>query len=206
MSTDNIVDVPSPIDLRDPGDAAEWAATAMTKRPWRTEFFARFAKELSGLPRRRALELGSGPGFLAEAILGSVQDVDYTLLDFSSAMHELATQRVAHLGEEKRFVCADFRDPNWTDGLPRFDAIVTLQAVHELRHKLRAVRMHQEVRRLLVLGGIYLVCDHYLGPGGMSNDQLYMTVAEQRSCLERAGFTSVRELMRQGGLVLHRAE
>jgi SAM-dependent methyltransferase len=199
-------DVPSPIDLRDPKDAAEWASTAMTKRPWRTEFFARFAEELSRLPRRHVLELGSGPGFLAEAILGSVSDVRYTLLDFSSAMHDLAAKRLGGMSGPARFVCADFRKPDWTSGLPRFDAVVTLQAVHELRHKARAESLHRQVRTLLEPGGVYLVCDHYVGPGGMSNDQLYMTVEEQRDCLERAGYARVRELMRQGGLVLHGAE
>jgi ubiquinone/menaquinone biosynthesis C-methylase UbiE len=120
-------DVPSPIDLRDPKDAARWAASAMVKRPWRAEFFARIAGEVARLPRRNILELGSGPGFLAEAILRSVTDVRYTLLDFSQAMHELAAERLGSVGQTARFVCADFRDAQWTRALARFDAVVTLQ-------------------------------------------------------------------------------
>ena len=40
-------DVPSPIDLRLMSDAREWEATAMVKRPWRTEFFDCFAAEIN---------------------------------------------------------------------------------------------------------------------------------------------------------------
>ena len=82
------------------------------------------------------------------------------------------------------------------NGLSRFDAVATMQAVHELRHKSRAEGLHRQARALLAPGGVYLVCDHYLGPDGMSNDQLYMTVSEQRECIERAGYGNVRELMR----------
>jgi hypothetical protein len=48
-------------------DASEWETAAMEKRPRRTEVFARFAEELLHveLPASSVLELGSGPGFLA---------------------------------------------------------------------------------------------------------------------------------------------
>jgi len=155
-----IADVPSPIDLCDPKDAEEWAATAMAKRPWRADFFARFAEQVSALSGKRVLELGSGAGFLAEVILRSVSGVDYTLLDFSAAMHDIAIERLGELARNARFIRADFRKPDWVDGLPRFDAVVTMQAVHELRHKCRAEALHRQVRGLLAPGGAYLVCDH----------------------------------------------
>jgi hypothetical protein len=39
----------------------------------------------------------------------------------------------------------------------------------------------------------------------MTNDQLYMTIEEQKTALETAGFASVREVLKKGGMVLHRA-
>jgi hypothetical protein len=39
----------------------------------------------------------------------------------------------------------------------------------------------------------------------MLNDQLYMTVAEQKSALESAGYAPVRQGLLTGGMVLHRA-
>lgn len=201
-------DVPSPIDLRRPEDAKQWAESAMSKRPWRVEFFAAFADVInaaSGARPCRVLELGSGPGFLAEHLLRTHAALGYVALDISAAMHELAVQRLGTLASRVQFVERSFREAAWLDGLGHFDFVVTHQAVHELRHKRRAIALHTQVRQLLVPRGAYLVCDHFFGEGGMSNDQLYMSVAEQRQALLSAGYGSVEQVMLKGGLVLHHA-
>ena len=202
-----IDDVPSPIDFRLPGDAREWAATAMTKRPWRTEFFAQIASaiEKSTIPVQRILDLGSGPGFLAEHLLNAFPAVTYVAVDFSAAMHQLAVERLGTLGARVRFVERSLRDPDWTHGLGLFECVVTIQAVHELRHKRHARCLHEQVRSLLVPGGQSLVCDHFAGEGGMQNNQLYMTVDEQRATLMDAGFVDVSPLLTKSGFVLHQA-
>ena len=200
-------DVPSPIDLRLMSDAREWEATAMAKRPWRTEFFDRFAAEIaaSPLPVRRILELGSGPGFLADRLLREFGDVAYVALDFSSAMHQLAAERLGVMAARVQFVERSLRERDWSHGLGRFEFVVTNQAVHELRHKRYGATLHSEVRQVLESGGSYLVCDHSVGEGGMSNEQLYMSVEEQQSALRGAGFANVSLLLLKGGLALHRA-
>lgn len=71
---------------------------------------------------------------------------------------------------------------------------IDLRLVHDAR-----------VKELLAPGGCYLACDHYCGPEGMQNDRLYMTVDEQRRAIALAGFSSITELLRKGGMVLHRA-
>ena len=207
MIPDPAEDVPSPIDLRSMHDAREWATTAMMKRPWREQFFQRFIVELRALNRNsmRVLELGSGPGFLAQRILEAIPGVECTLLDFSPAMHELARERLGPLMQRARPVVADFKCAGWDNGLGEFDAVVTNQAVHELRHKRHALKLHQSVRSLLKAHGCYLVCDHYIGNDGMTNDALYMTIEEQRRCLEDAEFSAVTNLLETRGLVLHRA-
>lgn len=200
-------DVPSPIDLRLMGDARDWEASATAKRPWRTEFFAAFSDALAGQvgASARVLELGSGPGFLAAHLLDALPGLNYVALDFSPAMHELAAQRLGAAASRVRFVERSFLEPDWTLGLGPFDAIVTNQAVHELRHKRHARTLHRQARELLAPGASYLVCDHFAGDGGMQNDQLYMSAAEQREALLDAGFAGVEPLMLKGGLVLHRA-
>jgi ubiquinone/menaquinone biosynthesis C-methylase UbiE len=201
-------DVPSPIDLRSTSAAREWERSAMEKRPWRTEFFALFADELAQIRPAvaRVLELGSGPGFLAVHLLRALPDLDMVLLDFSAAMHDLARQRLGGLVSRVEFIEASFKDPVWYERLAYFDAVVTNQAVHELRHKQHAPQLHRQVRTVLQPGGSYLVCDHFCGPDGMSNDQLYMTVDEQRASIESAGFVSVRKVLSKGGMVLHHAK
>ncbi|GAB4570199.1 MAG: class I SAM-dependent methyltransferase [Rhizobacter sp.] len=199
-------DVPITVDFRQAAHAQEWAASAMSLRPWRAEFFAAFA-ELIGHEggARRVLELGSGPGFLAEQLLGSHDSLSYVALDFSPTMHELARQRLGALATRAEFVQRSLRDADWGQGLGHFDFVVTHQAVHELRHKRYATPLHAQVRELLRPGGAYLVCDHFFGEGGMSNGNLYMTAQEQREALLAAGFTQVEQVLLKGGLVLHRA-
>lgn len=198
------IDVPSPIDLRLMADARPWAETALARRPARPEFFDTFAR-LIGRDGARVLELGSGPGFLADHLLRAWPDLAYVALDFSPAMHQLAAERLGERAARVGFVERSFRDPAWSDGLGPFDAVVTHQAVHELRHKHHATTLHAQVRPLLASGGCYLVCDHFLGEGGLSNDQLYMTVDEQRDALLSGGFADVETVLVKGGLVLHRA-
>lgn len=201
------IDVPSPIDLHLMSDASEWEQSAMAKRPWRTEFFARFASEIEAAspPVHRVLELGSGPGFLAAHLLAALGSITYILLDFSAAMHQLADARLGILASRAQFIERSFKEADWPEGLGQFDCIVTIQAVHELRHKRYAAELHTQARSLLTPSGVYLVCDHFFGEAGMKNDQLYMSIEEQRQALVAAGFSSVRSLMVKGGLVLHHA-
>jgi SAM-dependent methyltransferase len=201
-----LIDVPSPIDLRNMKDAREWADSALLKRPFRAEFFAAFALAIATQTENRparVLELGSGPGFLAEHLLATLPFIDYVALDFSAAMHQLASERLGPSVQRVKFVERSFRDANWFNSLGQFQHIVTNQAVHELRHKRYAPTLHHQARELLVAGGCYLVCDHFSGEGGMSNSELYMTVEEQKSALLAAGFTNVKQLLLKGGLVLH---
>jgi ubiquinone/menaquinone biosynthesis C-methylase UbiE len=207
LADDHSHDVPSPIDLRTEKDAREWAASAMSQRPWRAVFFQRFVEELQPLDGKplRILELGSGPGFLAHCILETFPSAEYTMLDFSPVMHHLARERLApHIGRTRQLL-VDFKGEGWTVGLGEFDAIVTNQAVHELRHKKHATRLHSSARTVLRRRGVYLVCDHYIGSDGMTNTSLYMNSDEQRAALLAAGFVSVVRLLEMKGMVLHRA-
>jgi len=199
------MDVPSPIDFSVVEDAQAWADAANVKRPWRTDFFAAIVHELVslGVPSASVLELGSGPGFLAERVLQALPNVTYTLLDSSAAMQELARVRVGR-SVGVQFVAADFKRDRWADGLGSFDAVTTMQAVHELRDKRHAAALHRAVVGLLRRGGLYLVCDHVAGPGGMADHELYMTVREQADALADAGFANVSMVLEKGGLVLHR--
>ncbi len=196
-------DVPSPIDFCLMSDAREWEGTAML-RPHREEFFDAFTEQLRNIekPKINVLELGSGPGFLALHILTRLTNVEMTLLDYSPAMHELARQRLKKVVDRVNFIERSFKDIAWEAGLDKFDAVVTIQAVHELRHKRYAAALHRQVYPVLNDSGIYLVCDHYCGEDGMQNDQLYMSCEEHRASLESAGY-KVNDLLIKGGRALY---
>jgi hypothetical protein len=55
-------------------------------------------------------------------------------------------------------------------------------------------------------GGILLVCDHFVGVGGMADTALFMTPEEHEFALLAGGFSKARLLHKDGGLVLFRAE
>jgi SAM-dependent methyltransferase len=201
-------DVPSPINLRCPADARAWAEQAMRRRPWRVDVFAAMTEELRALsaPRLRVLELGSGPGFLAQHVLWQLGErVDYVALDVSAAMHALARERLGAHAHSVSFIERSFKEPGWTEGLGCFDAVLTLQAVHELRHKRHAAALHAAVRGLLAPRGCYLVCDHVCGRDGLSNETLYMSLDEQVAALRAGGFAAVELLLERHSLALLRA-
>jgi SAM-dependent methyltransferase len=201
-------DVPSPIDLRNMPDARRWADAAMPVRPARHNVFDRIVQELRVLRSRprSVLELGSGPGFLAERITVNLSMLTYTALDFSPAMHALARERLGANAERVSFVEGDFKQSDWTSGLATFDAVVTMQAVHELRHKRHAPALYRQLGIVLHPGGSFLMCDHYVGDGAMNDRALFMTMAEHEAALRSAGFTNVHVLLQAGGLVLYRGD
>ena len=138
-------DVPSPIDFCDPRDAREWERTAQA-RPGRAEIFQAFVRELRALGKSDliVLELGSGPGLLAAHILDALPAIHLTLLDFSAAMHDLARARLGPQETRVHLVERSFKEPGWSRGLGRFDAVITNQAVHELRHKNHAAAVPRQ--------------------------------------------------------------
>lgn len=177
-------DVPSPIDLRLPGDAHTWAREADAKRPHHDQLRALFAANLGGATR--VLELGSGPGFLAEHLLRTCPIASYTLFDFSRPMLELSRERLgAH--PAATFVFGDFKQPDWAAQLAGpYDAVVAMQSIHEIRHKRHVPGLYRDVQTLLRPGGRFLVCDHT--PADVQ--PLFATEAEQHTALRGAGFTS----------------
>jgi SAM-dependent methyltransferase len=189
--TDPAEDVPSPIDLRDPADAKAWANACETATPGRTAMRATFVNSLAGLGLgSRVLELGSGPGFLAQAILeGCPQLASYTLFDFSEPMLQMSRER---LGADTRadFVLGDFKHPDWARGLAGpYDAVVSMQAIHEIRHKRHVPALFRQIRELLAPRGLLLVADRGPKDGSLRWTSLHSTADEQLTAMDLAGFT-----------------
>ena len=196
-------DVPTPIDLRDPTTAATWVAEADRKRPHRADVRRRIAEVVADVGRARVidasklgildaarlhvLELGAGPGLLAEAIYEACEIERYVAFDFSQPMLEIARQR---LGERVTYMLGDFLDPQWPallEGQP-FDAVVAMQSVHELRHKRRAQTLYAQAKTLMRPGSVLVVCDH----APTDPRPLMMTADEQHAAMTAAGFTDVK--------------
>ncbi len=195
-------DVPIRVDFRDPATARTWVEETRIKKPFRSNFFAAFCAALSPSHQLRILELGSGPGQLAREILLHCDVRVYVALDWSQPMHAMAAQHLGELAGRVTFIVRDFREPTWPANLGVFDAVVTMQAAHETRHKRHVVPLFERARSLLVPGGQMLYSDGYLHPETKLS-ALSFERAEQPRALECAGFVDVQLLHDEGNQALY---
>ena len=202
-SGDDDEDLPIRVDFRDPATARTWIEETRIKRPDRPRFFAAFCAALARRPRLRILELGSGPGQLAREILTHCDVQAYVALDFSPAMHAIAAEYLGELANRVTFVTRDFREPTWPVDLGTFDAVVTLQAAHETRHKRHLVPLLERARTVIAPGGALLYADHYLTPESKLPG-LSPAREDQPLALERAGFVDVELRHEEGNMALWR--
>ena len=147
-----INDVPSPIDLRLYTDALEWQEQANVKRPWRKDFFDYYVSLINQkIDQCDVLELGSGPGFLAQHLLSKLPNIEYTAFDFSEALHQLAQDKLtASERARAKYIVGSFKEADWQMALTqKYDFIIIHQALHELRHKRYATDFHKIARTLL---------------------------------------------------------
>jgi drug/metabolite transporter (DMT)-like permease/SAM-dependent methyltransferase len=190
-------DVPYTEDLQSPQGAKTWADHAERRRPVRAQIRQAMGDRLEPLaPGSRVLELGSGPGFLAEHVLNRCPQVaSYTLFDFSEPMLDMSRARVGRF-PAARFIAGDFRSEDWARHVAGvYDAILTMQAVHEVRHKRHVPRLYRQIRELLTPGGLFLVCDRTPEDDSPRSMALFMTEHEQVAALKGAGFVDVQLVM-----------
>src|SRR5215475_3670355 len=94
-------DIPPGVDFLSEPAARRWAEEAEAKLASRINFFSAFVQAITEFEPsiHRVLELGSGPGFLAEYILRRCASIErYTLLDFSPTMLDLSAARLQTFG------------------------------------------------------------------------------------------------------------
>jgi ubiquinone/menaquinone biosynthesis C-methylase UbiE len=206
----SVKEVPSDHDFFDPAYIKHWTESISRYRAERKRLFEVFAAEAARIKKGAlsVFELGCGPGFLAEALVENCQIARYTLVDFSPQMLELSRSRVAKFQDRTVFIQADFKKANWAAGIDAgFDLIVSLQAVHELRHASRIPKLYAQLHSLLVPGGTSLICDHVnsSSPSGHRAAH-FMTVEEHLSAFKKVGFTNAREICPAADLSLMAAE
>jgi SAM-dependent methyltransferase len=179
----------------------EWVSIANSRRPFRQRIFETFAAELRKLDHPRVLDIGSGPGFLAERVLMECDVESYHLFDFSPRMLELCKERLESFVDKTVYHEGSFLDDGWWKLLPvQFDAIVSLQAVHEVRDSERIPRLYAECRQLLRNGGLMLIADQI--NKGEKQEEHFWSSEEHRAALLGAGFDSVRMVCEVGDLAM----
>jgi len=201
--TDPAADVPTGVDFLNEEHVHKWVISSEEK-PWRRPMRSRFVDLLGRLPvGSRVLELGAGPGFLAECVLGSCPNIaDYTLLDYSAPMLTLSRERLARF-PRAQFIQADFKRADWTRDLsPPYSAVIAMQAVHEIRHKRHVPGLYRDVFQLVAPGGSLMVCDGVPKDASLRATSLHLSAEEQLATFASAGFIDVAEELALGPVVL----
>jgi SAM-dependent methyltransferase len=201
-------EIPSAVDFNDASQVNEWITRTVQKRVWRPRFFATFANALNDRFERPfdVIELGSGPGHLAGAVLESCNVASYTAIDLSAVMHGYARQHLGDRAGRVRFLLRDFRRDDWAEGLARVDTVLTMQSAHEVRHRSRQPALLRKIRELLKPAGLLLFCDHYFEDGTERASELFLPRDEQPDMIRAAGFEQVTQLLDLGGMSLYRAQ
>jgi len=143
-------------------------AERFTSTPGRLALFDAILGELE--PRLakggRIVELGLGPGFLADHLLRSLVAVDYVGLDFSAPMLEIARGRLSGFAPRVTFVQADLVNEDWTAKIEGdVDAVVSTWALHDLGSQENVRRVYEKCAEVLGGSGILLNAD-FIKPDG----------------------------------------
>ena len=113
------------------------------------------------LPKQSTLlELGCGPGPLAEQILSRFRHTNFVALDTDPVLLEVGRVALRRFRARVKWVLADVRTREWTSAPPvrRFDAVVSSLTLHWLESD-EVRRVYREVTGLLRAGGFLINAD-----------------------------------------------
>jgi tRNA (cmo5U34)-methyltransferase len=118
-----------------------------------------------GLAHGDVIDLGTGTGALAAAILAAQPTSRAKLVDIDPAMLEAARPRVARFGTRAELVHASF-----DAALPPCDAIVASLALHHVPEPGRKCALYARIHDALRPGGVLLVADAVVHEAGAERE------------------------------------
>ena len=145
-------------EFHDEAFASAWA-TRFVPTPERLELFALMSSEVqSHIPTNGCIvELGLGPGYLAEHLLDLLPGVHYFGIDFSRPMLDLARHRLRAHAPRVAYLQADLVKDNWRRGVPTpVHAIVSTWTLHDLGSRKHVSTVYGTCARILQDGGLFL--------------------------------------------------
>jgi len=127
--------------------------------PERLELFDVILSELKSQvpPSGCVVELGVGPGYLADHVLRVMAEIHYYGVDFSGPMLDIARQRLRQYSTRVAYVQADLLKDNWWAALPAsVNAIVSSWALHDLGSQNSVELVYKSCAEVLQDGGMLL--------------------------------------------------
>lgn len=179
-------------DLRTQEDVTEWTTSLQVRYPERAGVMSHIAAQLQALPfaNPQVVELGSGPGLLAELLLQELPQMTYLGFDSSELLLAFARTKLAFFGQRARLISADLNTDSWLNQLSgEIHAIISLQALHDFGEERHINRIYGLARRLLVPGGLLLTADFVVPPGQDNPEQLgRRSILRHLELLQEQGF------------------
>lgn len=144
--------------FHDLGCSREWAEK-FTPTPDRIALFNTIQDRISRRNHAKVhiVELGIGPGYLAEFLLNKLPLTFYEGLDFSEPMLQIAEERLKRFKQKINFTQADLTNSNWNQKLKQdCNVVVSTWALHDLLAEEQIFSVYQVVNQILPSGGQFL--------------------------------------------------
>ncbi len=141
-------------------DSATYRALAAVAVPRRQEMVASLlaAAPFAEGDSLKIIELGSGDGSLAEALLARFPFSTLTALDGSESMREAATARLGPFGARARVAAFDLASLDWWDRMFGANLVVASLSLHHLNDAKKQY-LYKAVAERLSPGGAFLIVD-----------------------------------------------
>lgn len=137
------------------------------------------------------VELGMGPGYLANYLLERMPSASYRGIDFSSPMLEIARERLQKFSSRVTYTQADLVEDAWEDKVSKpVHAIVSTWALHDLGSSKNIDTVYQRSYIALGHSGILINGDFIKPSGAMQEFEAgRFHVAEHLERLANIGFS-----------------
>lgn len=192
-------------DVRTDSDTRRWEARLNREWPQRVQVADWICTQISGKSASspRVVELACGAGFLAEILATRLPGMRYRGFDLSSHLLDFARRRLGC--SEKRadgagdiqFIRMDLVRDDWSTLLHdmgwagKLDAVVSIQALHDLGGLGQQTTVLATARALLRSGGVVAYGDLLLDARNPHTSRY--TAAQHEEMLRAAGFTTDKD-------------
>ncbi len=150
-----------------------------------------------GQPAPRVLELCCGPGWLAAQLLAALPTMHYTGVDLSPPFLAFAQEELLLHANRVNLLEVDLSVADWSDqittqgGPLQFDAIISLQSLHDVGDEQVIARLYSLAKRLLAPGGLFLNADLVVPTGEQRPDNPgRLPIAHHLELLTAQGYQS----------------
>jgi SAM-dependent methyltransferase len=156
-----------------PGAVQAYVQRLDREWPARAEITQHIGQQIGNLAGAAptVLELACGPGRLAATLLAQRPTLRYVGVDISPPFLAFAQAALAPYAARVTLLTVDLAEPTWpthfatNSNTGRFDAIVSLQALHDVGDEQIIRRLYAQARDLLLPGGCFLNADLVVADG-----------------------------------------